>query len=228
MRTIIIIIYLILLFIYSLFMIIVDKLLGVNEIKVYNKVQQIAKSLDKIAGNNYVLQGAENITGEPCLIVANHESIFDPVAIVDIFDQPIGLIGKIELKKIPTLSYWITKFGCEFIDRDDMKQSMRVIINASKTLESGRSVLIFPEGTRSIEDKEFKAGSLKIAQNAKAPILPITIRNTSQVFEQNKWFMLTKAKPTIKIHKQIEYQDYKQYDLLTVATNVQKIINDVK
>lgn len=225
MRTLIILIYLILLVVYSAIMIVVDKLFKIKPETVYKKLHKVAITLNKIAGNNYILEGSENIPTQPVLIVSNHEGFFDPVSIVAIFESSVALIGKIELKKIPTLSYWITKFGSDFIDRDDMKQSIRVIIGASKTLKNGTSVLIYPEGTRNIHDEEFKAGSFKIAQNAKADILPITVRNTSHIFEQNKFLQLKKSKPVITIHPIIKYSDYQQTDLVTLAANVQQIVN---
>lgn len=225
MRTLLLLIYLAALLIFSVIMIIIDKIFHLKSETVYNMMHRVAKTIDFISGNKYVVTGRDNIPSKPVLIVSNHESFFDPISIVDIFDSPIALIGKIELKKIPTLSYWITKFGSEFIDRDDMKQSIKVIINASKTLKNGTSVLIYPEGTRNLEDEEFKAGSFKIAQNAKAPILPITVRNTSYVFERNKLLQLKKAKPVITIHPIIEYEDYKDFDIVTLASNVQQIVN---
>lgn len=225
MRTLLLLVYLAALLIFSVIMIIIDKIFHLKSETVYNMMHRVAKTIDFISGNKYVVTGRDNIPSKPVLIVSNHESFFDPISIVDIFDSPIALIGKIELKKIPTLGYWITKFGSEFIDRDDMKQSIKVIINASKTLKNGTSVLIYPEGTRNLEDEEFKAGSFKIAQNAKAPILPITVRNTSYVFERNKLLQLKKAKPVITIHPIIEYEDYKDFDIVTLASNVQQIVN---
>lgn len=207
-------------------MIVVDKIINIKPATIYKHLRIVAKTLDKIAGNKYELVGAENIPTEAVLIVSNHEGFFDPVSTVDIFASPVALIGKIELKKIPTLSYWITKFGSEFIDRDNMKQSIRVIINASKTLKNGTNVLIYPEGTRNTQDEEFKAGSFKIAQNAKAGILPMTVRNTSDIFENNNFLQLKKSKPVITIHPVIKYEDYKDKDLITVASDVQKIVNN--
>lgn len=226
MRTLIILIYLILLVIYSAIMIVVDKIINIKPTTVYKHLRKVAKTLDLIAGNKYELVGEENIPTEAVLIASNHEGFFDPVSTVDIFASPVALIGKIELTKIPTLKYWITKFGSEFIDRDDMKQSIRVIISASKTLKNGTNVLIYPEGTRNTADEEFKAGSFKIAQNAKAGILPMTVRNTSDIFENNKFLQLKKSKPVITIHPVIKYEDYKDKDLITVASEVQKIVNN--
>lgn len=225
MRTIAILIYLILVVIYSCIMIVVDKIITIKPETVYANLRRVAKTINKLAGNKYTLVGEENIPDQAVLIVSNHEGFFDPVSTVDIFESPVALIGKIELKKIPTLAYWISKFGSEFIDRDDMKQSIRVIISATKTLKAGTNVLIYPEGTRNIADEEFKAGSFKIAQNAKAPILPVTVRNTADIFEKNKFLQVKKAKPTITIHKPISYEQYSQKDLVTVAAEVQQIVN---
>lgn len=228
MRTFITLIYLILLGIYSSIMILVDKIIKIKPKTVYNAFRHVAKTLNAIAGNNYELVGKENIPSEAVLIASNHEGFYDPVTIVDIFSEQVSVIGKVELTKIPTLKYWATKFGSEFIDRDDMKQSIRVIIAASKTLKAGSNVLIFPEGTRNTEDQEFKAGSFKIAKNAKAGILPVTVRNTSAIFEKNSFLQIKKAKPIITIHPMISYEDYQDKDLVTVASEVQAIVNSVK
>ncbi len=226
MRTILTVIYLVLLMIASAILIIIDKIKPFDSETVYSFMNKIAKHLDKLSGCNYELHGAENIPDYGVLIVSNHLSFFDPITIVDIFEnKPIALIGKVELKKIPTLGYWITKFNCEFIDRDDMKQSIRVIMSATKTLKSGQNVLIFPEGTRAIADEEFKAGSFKIAQNAKADILPITCRGTADVFENNKFLQLKKSKPIITIHPVVKYQDYMEKDIVTLASDIQTIVN---
>lgn len=224
MRTIILFIYLGFAILHSALMIIVDKIISIKPESAYKGLRRIAKRIDAISGNKYEVVGRENLPTEPVLIVSNHESFFDPVTTVDLFEEPIALIGKIELTKIPTLAYWVTKFGCDFIDRDNMKQSIRVIIGATKTLKSGTSVLIYPEGTRSLENMEFKAGSFKIAQNAKAGILPITLTNTAAIFERNKFLQIKKAKPIVTIHPVIKYEDYKDLDLITVAANVEAII----
>ncbi len=208
-------------------MILVDKVVKFKPKTAYNGIRRFAKHIDFIAGNKYELVNAENIPTHPVLVVSNHESFFDPISIVDILEGPLAPIGKAQLRKVPTLGYWGTKFGSDFIERDNMKQSMRVIINATKTLKDGTSVLIFPEGTRNTEDCEFKAGSFKIAQKSKSDILPITVRNTSDVFENNKFFQLKKSKPVITIHPVVKYEDYKDTDLITVAADIQKTVNSV-
>lgn len=226
MRTLIILIYLVGLFLFSFIMILVDKIRPVKSEKVHLAFQKIANHLNRLAGNHYELHGTDNLPNEPVLVVSNHESIFDPLAIEDLFGaRPIAMIGKVELTKVPTLEYWSRKFGCEYIDRDDMKQSIRVIIAASKTLKSGTSICIFPEGTRNTNDEEFKAGSFKIAKNAKAPIVPITIRGTSNTFEANKPIRLKKCKPIITVHPQVNYEDYKDLDMVTLAKQMQDIVN---
>ncbi len=226
MRTILIIIYMLFLLIFSSFMIIVDKITTINADTVYKKIRNVANTLNKLAGNDYEIIGVENIPDKPSLIVANHESVFDPVLILSVFEPKVAVIGKIELTKIPTLKYWVSKFGCEFIERDNLRQSVKVISNASKTLQTGTNILIFPEGTRNKKNEEFKAGSFKIAQMAKADIVPITVENTSNLFENNKYMQIKSSKTKIIIHKPISYESYHQKDLVTVANEVQTIVNN--
>lgn len=228
MRTILVVIYFIFLLIYSLIMIVLDKLFKFKPDSVYKQFKMIAKHLNFLAGNDFELIGEENIPDEPVLIVSNHESNFDPVVIVRIIDKTTSLVAKKELNKLPTLGYWISKYGSEFIDRDDMKKTIKTISNISRQLENGNNVLIFPEGTRNVVDQEFKAGSFKIAKKAKAGILPITIRNTSSLFEQNKHFQIKKAKPQITIHPVVTYDEYKDTNLTIVAKDVQQIVNATK
>lgn len=228
MRTILVVIYFIFLLIYSLIMIVLDKLFKFKPDSVYKQFRIIAKHLNFLAGNDFELIGKENIPDEPVLIVSNHESNFDPVVIVKVIDKTTSLVAKKELNKLPTLGYWISKYGSEFIDRDDMKKTIKTISNISKQLENGNNVLIFPEGTRNVLDQEFKAGSFKIAKKAKAGILPITIRNTSSLFEQNKYFQIKKATPQITIHPVVTYDEYKDNNLTIVAKDVQQIVNQTK
>lgn len=228
MRTILTIIYLGFLFLISFILIIVDKIKPFTDMQAYKMINAVARHLDMLSGNQYTIVGEQNIPDQPVLIVSNHLSFFDPITIVDIFkDHPVALVGKIELTKIPTLEYWTAKFGCNYIDRDNIRQQIIVIKNVTNEMKKGRHALIFPEGTRSIEDCEFKAGSFKIAQKSKSAILPITCRNTADVFENNKGIRLRKAHPVITIHPLIPYEDYKDKDLQTVAAEVQAIVSSV-
>ncbi|QUH26973.1 lysophospholipid acyltransferase family protein [Serpentinicella alkaliphila] len=147
-----------------------------------------AKSLVRITGSSVDISGLENIPVDtPVLFASNHQSNFDIPILLGYLPKPIGFVAKVELAKVPLLSTWL-KFGdCVFIDRKDIRQSLKAINAASDILKSGHSMVIFPEGTRSKSNElgVFKPGSLKLAEKAGVPIIPITIHNSYEIYEGN-------------------------------------------
>ena len=96
-----------------------------------------------------------------------------------------GIIGKVELKKIPVLNLLMKELNCVYIDRKNLKASLKAISTGAENIKKGIPMSIFPEGTRSKtrEIAEFKAGSFKMATRAKAVIVPVVFQNTRLLFE---------------------------------------------
>ena len=80
----------------------------------------------------------------------------------------------------------MTLIDCIFLDRKDMKQSVQALMEATRMVKGGKSLIIFPEGTRSKGGPahEFKGGAFKVATRNKVPIVPITIDGSYTMFEQ--------------------------------------------
>jgi 1-acyl-sn-glycerol-3-phosphate acyltransferase len=151
-------------------------------------VRKWARSLVKLAGVTVEIKGEENIPSEgPVLFVSNHQGNFDIPIFLGYIDKPKAFIAKIELQKFPLIRTWMTHMKCVFIDRSDIRQSLKAINQAANNLKEGYSMVIFPEGTRSRGETlgEFKPGSLKLALKAGVPIVPITIRGSYRIMEQN-------------------------------------------
>ncbi|MCY6484351.1 lysophospholipid acyltransferase family protein [Clostridium aestuarii] len=146
-----------------------------------------ANNLLKVVGVTIKAEGLENIPEEACCFVGNHQGNFDILAIIAAIDKPIGFIAKKELKKLKIVSGWMKEIKCVFIDRSDIRESLKAINEGAENLKNGHSMVIFPEGTRSRERQmgEFKKGSLKMALKAKAPIVPVTIDGSYKIFEKN-------------------------------------------
>jgi len=81
--------------------------------------------------------------------------------------------------------------GCVFIDRNDARQSLRMLNQAAERLKEGHSLVIFPEGTRSKDGivGQFKSGSLKIALKANVPIIPVTINGSIDIMPKGSSFI---------------------------------------
>ena len=85
------------------------------------------------------------------------------------------------------IAQWMYFLNCLFMDRGDMKQNMGVILNAISLIKEGYSIYIAPEGTRNATEQllPFKEGSMKIATKTNAPIIPVCIKNTENILENN-------------------------------------------
>lgn len=140
-----------------------------------------------IAGVSVTVIGEENVPKDiPVLYVANHRSFFDILITYVRVPRPTGYIAKGEMEKVPLLSVWMRYLHCLFLDRKDIKKGLQTILTGVDKVKNGISICIFPEGTRNKTEEDFlpfHEGSFKIAQRAKCPIIPMTINNSSAVFE---------------------------------------------
>lgn len=137
--------------------------------------------------SSFVVSGIENLPEGAVLFISNHEGNFDIPTLIAYIPKPFGFISKIEVKKIPLVSKWMTEMNCVFLDRTNRKSAYQSIKDSVNQLQEGHSILIFPEGTRNIGEglNEFKAGFARIAKDANVPIVPIAIKGTSDIMEKN-------------------------------------------
>nr|WP_207754855.1 lysophospholipid acyltransferase family protein [Desulforadius tongensis] len=158
---------------------------------VHEIAKKWARSLIKHTGSTVEVYGLENIPAGNVLFVSNHQGNFDIPLLIGYIDKPKGFIAKIELKKIPIISTWMRKINCVFIDRSNLRESMKAIIESVKLLKQGKSMVLFPEGTRSKSNKlgSFKPGGIKSAVKAQVPIVPVTINGSYRILEHNKFFI---------------------------------------
>jgi 1-acyl-sn-glycerol-3-phosphate acyltransferase len=137
---------------------------------------------------------------------------------------------KKEVKDTFLLKQIIQMLQAEIIDREDIRQSMQVIMNMTRRVKEGENFLIFAEGTRSKKGNtllEFKGGSFKSAMNAKCPIVPVALIDSFKAFDTNSI-----KKITVQIHylKPLYYDDYKNMKSTEiaelVADKIQKTIRE--
>lgn len=148
-------------------------------------------------------------TDTPVLYVANHQSFFDILLTLPRLPGTICFIAKMQLKKLPIFAQALMLYNTLFIDRDDIRQGLKTILEAIDRVKEGMSVFIFPEGTRSKDGRinEFKEGSMKIAVKSGCPIVPIAISNTAEIFE-NHFPKMTGAHVMIEVLEPVIPGDY--------------------
>lgn len=199
----------------------------VSERKKYEFLQDIVRHANK--GGNVVIEsyGTENIPKEDgFLITPNHQGMYDVLAVVHTLGHPVSAVIKKELKNVPVLKRLFDVMGVQLMDREDVRQSMKVIIEVIKAVNEGKNYLIFPEGTRSKNGNvvgEFKAGSYKIATKAKCPIVPVAMVDSFKPFDTN-----TISPVTMKICylEPLYYEDYKDLNTTEIAELVKARIVD--
>jgi len=158
----------------------------------------------KIAGTKITVKGLENIPKDRAVLyIGNHRSIFDILVTYIYLPGITGYVGKDSMKKIPIFRVWFKWITALFLDRTNLKDGMRMLKEAIGHIKDGKSVFIFPEGTRNKQDSElplleFHEGSFRIATNSGCPIIPVAINNTADILNKH----LPRLKP---VHVILEF-----------------------
>lgn len=186
-----------------------------------------AKFVMKLAGAKITVIGEENLPkNQTVLFVANHQSNFDIPLLMSSINVPKGFIAKKELEKWPMISTWMKYIKCIFMDRSNLRKSAEAIVEGTKLLKNGYSMVIFPEGTRSKGGHlgEFKAGSFKLATKSKCPIVPVTIDGTYKLLEaNNNW--IKGADVRLVIHPAIDVTSLSKEETDNLHNTVSSIIS---
>lgn len=160
----------------------------------YDKLRRLLFKLSKGFNVTYHAEGLEKLPKETCYIVANHLSAYDPVALICVMDQPTTFVAKKELEKAPFAGKVIHGIEGLFLDRSDLKQSLRVMMKVEDDLKNrkDKNWIIFPEGTRNKDElkniKEFHHGSFRPAVKANVPIVPVAIYGSFRVLKRKPTF----------------------------------------
>lgn len=171
--------------------------------------------------------GIENLPNENGYVMfPNHQGLFDALAIIQTHERPLVTVMKKEVKDVFLLKQVITMLQAEVIDREDIRQSMQVIINMTRRVKSGENFILFAEGTRSKNGNsllDFKGGSFKSAMNARCPIVPVALIDSYKAFDTGSI-----KKQTVQVHylKPLTYEDYKGMKSTEIAHTVAEIIQD--
>lgn len=173
------------------------------------------------------VHGKEYIpTDQSFVFFPNHQGLFDVLAILEACDVPFSVVAKKEVKDVPFLKQVFAIMKAKIMDREDVRQSLQVILDVTQEVKNGRNYLIFPEGTRSRRGNQvgdFKGGSFKCAVKAKAPIVPVALLNAFEPFDRNSI-----APVTVQVHflEPIPYEAYQGMKTNEIAEIVKTRIEE--
>lgn len=188
----------------------------------------IVKRANKGGNVNISFFGQENIPNEEgFMLFPNHQGMYDVLALIEGCPSPLSVVYKIELKDIPFIKQIAKCMKAFFIDREDIRQSMKVIVDVSNEVKKGRNYIIFPEGTRSkMGNKmgEFKGGSFKAATKAKCPIIPVALIDCFKPFDSHS---IKKVHVQVHYLEPLYYEEYKNMKTTEIAEEVKCRIEKV-
>ena len=196
-----------------------------SEEEMYRHIQYILKRAVRGGNIDLLVSGTENIPKEGgFMLYANHQGMFDVLAVAATCDIPVGAVLKKELYDIPFLHQVAICTRSFPMDREDVRQSLTVIQSVIREVKAGRNYLIFPEGTRSRNGNQmgqFHSGSFRCATKSKCPIVPVALVDSFKVLDQKG------SKPvTVQIHylKPICWEEYGNLKTTELAALVKERI----
>lgn len=155
--------------------------------------------------SRFQLIGAEHIEKKQSyIIVCNHQSIYDMLAVYGYLPVEFKWVMKKELLKMPFVGASCKAMGHVFVDRSNSEEAKKSLINAKDKISDGVSAFFFPEGTRSSDGQliNFKKGAFRMAKELNLPILPISIKGANKIMAANS-LIICPNKITMTIHSPI-------------------------
>jgi 1-acyl-sn-glycerol-3-phosphate acyltransferase len=129
------------------------------------------------------ISGAEHLPDGPVIFMSNHQSNFDILALLLMLPRQIHWIAKKELFEIPVFGPSMRRGGYIPLDRGDGRKALQSMDEAAATIHQGKSVVLFPEGTRTPDGNllPFKRGGFILARKAAVPVIPVTINGSGRI-----------------------------------------------
>ena len=193
----------------------------------FKTVKKWSKFVVKSAKLNIEIDGIEKIpTDRPVLFTPNHQSYADiPVLLYALSDFYFGFMMKISLAGVPFIGAISKMLKSVPVNQENPREAVKAVHKTIETIDSGHSMLIFPEGKRGYSNTpdEFKNGAFKIVQKTGVTIVPIYIRNVFKVLEGNDG-VVTPTDIKITILDPIETSNMTRADVKELHDKVYNVI----
>jgi 1-acyl-sn-glycerol-3-phosphate acyltransferase len=186
----------------------------------YRVAMWITNAGVRAAGVKIEMSGLENIpAGRSCIFMSNHVSNLDPPVVLPLLPGRSSVLLKKELMNIPILGKAMRLAKFVPVSRGHRRDAAQASVEAAAdALRSGLHILVYPEGTRSLDGRlsTFKNGPFFLAKETQAPIVPIALSGTQTMMRKGS----NAIKPglaRIRILPAIEPSDYATREALLLA-----------
>ena len=171
-------------------------------------IPPILNGMLKLTGIEIEVRGKENITPD-VIFASKHESAFETYALPTIIPNSVFVLKK-ELTYVPIFGWAQALYGMRPVDRGAGAKAMKgMLVQTKKRIEEGRSLVIFPEGTRCkhLQVKGYKSGVVFLAESLNKPVVPVAL-NTDLCWAKAS-FLRRPGKIIFEFLPPIKVSDYK-------------------
>ncbi|HUO61375.1 MAG TPA: lysophospholipid acyltransferase family protein [Candidatus Acidoferrales bacterium] len=179
-----------------------------------------AKAATWLSGVRIHAVGLENLDSKaPYIFMSNHTSNLDPPVMVPLVYRPMSILAKKELFRIPVIGLVFRIGNLVPVDRSNREAAVESVKKAVEVLRSGRSMVVYPEGTRSRDGRmlSFKKGPFHMAIESGVCIAPCTVIGTHDAWPKGK-FRIKPMTVTAHFHPPINPRDFQSREDLMRAT----------
>ena len=181
----------------------------------------------RAGGVTLKVDGLDNLDARrPYIFMVNHQSNLDiPVLVQSLKDFQLRWIAKRELLWVPFFGWamWATKHV--IVDRGDRSDALGSLKKAQERIAGGISVVVFPEGTRSLDGRlqPFKRGGFLLAVKSKTPIVAVTINNSARALPKGDW-RVRRGTITVTISAPISMENHRPGSVRALCAEVEQLI----
>jgi putative phosphoserine phosphatase/1-acylglycerol-3-phosphate O-acyltransferase len=168
-----------------------------------------------LAGIELLVRGEEHLwSHRPAVFIFNHQSAIDMLLLCKLLRRDIVGVAKREARRNLLFGPLMAFADTVFIDRFDRQRAIAALAPAVETLRAGTSIVIAPEGTRSLTPRPgpFKKGAFHIAMAARAPVVPIVFRNALDALPKHA-LVIRPTTVEVVVHPPIPTDDWAAGDL---------------
>jgi len=174
------------------------------------------------------IEGREKaLKGTAYVIISNHQSILD-ILLVNCLRYRFKWVSKIENMKVPVLGWYLRMADYIIINRGDAESKEQMIERSLKCLRGGNSIMMFPEGTRSVDCAIgfFKRGAFQLAISAQVPLLPIVLDGSGGILPKHGLIFNTGHKIRIKVYDPVMPESFNTDDPDVLSRNFSNFMTE--
>ncbi len=167
------------------------------------------------------------VKGQAYVIISNHQSILD-IIFINCLRYHFRWVSKIENMKVPVVGIYLRMADYITVDRGNKESKEEMLSRCFISLSKGISIMMFPEGTRSVDGEIgfFKRGAFQLAISAGKPILPVVIDGTGGILPKHGLIFSTGHRVRIRVFDPIPPESFATTDPDVLALKLHTFMTD--